>query len=58
MRANEQNRKSTYSTTQLFHMNFKHSVEEDNYAILSLPISEYGVSLAEVKSLKKKLGRS
>ncbi|MBS4194791.1 hypothetical protein [Lederbergia citri] len=58
MRANEQNRIASFNSTQLFSLNFKNSIEKECYTIMEEPISEYGLSLTEIKSFKKKMGRS
>ncbi|MBW8348218.1 hypothetical protein K0H71_02020 [Bacillus sp. IITD106] len=58
MRANEQNRIASFSSTQLFSLNFKNSIEKECYTIMEEPTSEYGLSLTDVKGFKKKIGRS
>ncbi|MCR2820503.1 hypothetical protein [Lederbergia panacisoli] len=58
MRANEQNRIASFSTSQLFSLNFKHSIEKENYTVMEEHSSEYGLSLADIKGFKKRMGRS
>jgi uncharacterized NAD-dependent epimerase/dehydratase family protein len=58
MRMNERGNNVTNSANQLFNVNFHDFLSKDP-SITSMELaSEFGISLNDVKQLKKRLGRS
>ncbi|MGE8206126.1 hypothetical protein ACQKP0_16495 [Heyndrickxia sp. NPDC080065] len=58
MRANERNQQVSDGTNQIFGANFHEFIQKENQASSLELASEFGLSLGEVKLLKKKLERS
>jgi hypothetical protein len=58
MRINEKNQIITDGNNQIFNTNLHHFMERENQANSLELASEFGLSLGEVKLLKKKLERS
>ncbi|KQL53437.1 RNA polymerase subunit sigma-70 [Heyndrickxia shackletonii] len=58
MRINDKNQISNAGSSQIFHTDFHHFIEKENQAGSVELASEFGLSLGEVKLLKKKMERS
>jgi hypothetical protein len=58
MRSSDKNFMSSNSENQLFGLDFHHFVEREKDAVNVELASEFGLSLREVKLLKKKMERS
>ncbi|GIN87046.1 hypothetical protein J6TS2_34320 [Heyndrickxia sporothermodurans] len=58
MRMNERNQQISDGTNQIFGTNFHEFIQKENQASSLELASEFGLSLGDVKLLKKKLERS
>lgn len=58
MRMNESNRIISYNAVQLFNVDFRHLVENENVTIVGEAISEQGIVSNKVQALKKQLEKS
>ncbi len=57
MRSSSKHQHSTRNANQLFHVDFHDFIERENEKTSLELADEFGLSLREVRELKKKLGR-
>ncbi|WP_165786660.1 hypothetical protein [Heyndrickxia camelliae] len=58
MRINDKNQMINAGSSQIFHTDFHHFIERENQTHSMELASEFGLSLGEIKLLKKKMERS